>query len=356
MDTVILIPAYKPDEGLIPLTGELARSFDVVVVDDGSGEEYGRIFKRLENVCRVIRYEKNKGKGGALKTGFAYIRSNMPDCKYIVTADADGQHKIPDIKKVADRLRSEEKGFVIGSRLFKNKVPLRSRFGNTLTKLVFRVLTGIKLSDTQTGLRAFHASECGWLESINGERYEYEMNMLMSAAEDKLPIHEEIIETVYENNNASSHFKAVKDSIRIYKTIYLASSPLKYATSSLLCFALDFVLMLIFSALPGISSMSKELNAAIATFAAWLISSFTNFNINRSFVFKKKDEYLKSMIGYYSLAGVVYLIKLGLIELIINRLGFKLWITKMIVETAMFVFTYFVQHNLIFKKKNRKSD
>ena len=61
------------------------------------------------------------------------------------------------------------------------------------------------------------------------------------------------------------------------------------------------------------------------------------------------------MIGYYSLAGVVYLIKLGLIELVINRLGFKLWITKIIVETAMFVFTYFVQHNFVFKKKKKKS-
>ena len=356
METTVLIPAYKPDEKLIPFVDELLSSFDVVVVDDGSGNEFDRIFKKLENVCVVIRYDKNKGKGGALKTGFEYIRTNMPDCRYIVTADADGQHKIPDIIKVSERVKREEEGFVIGARHFENEVPARSRAGNTITRTVFHVLTGVKLTDTQTGLRGFRASDCEWLEGIKGERYEYEMNMLMKAAEEKIPIYEETIETIYENNNASSHFNTVKDSFRIYKTIYLASTRLKYLTSSMLCFALDFILTILISMMPPVSSLDKNTNALTATLIAWIISSFTNFNINRSFVFQKKDEYIKSMIGYYSLAGIVYLVKLGLIELIITITPMKLWLTKIIVETAMFIFTYFIQHNFIFKKKKPETN
>ena len=347
METVILIPANKPDESLVPYVSELITSYDVVVSDDGSGSGYDRIFKRLENICRVIRSEKSKGRGAALKAGFAYIRSSMPDCKYIITADSDIQYKISDINKVGERLKRESSGIVTGARRFENKMPGRLR----LQKTAFRLLTGVKLTDTEPSLCGFRTADCEWLGGVGVGSRGYETGALMTAAGDKIPIHEEYIDTVYEREKSG----AFVHSIAVYKAIFFSSTALKYAISSMVCFVLDFVLMLIISKMPSVASMSDKLNAAIATFSAWIISSFTNFNINRSFVFKKKDEYLKSMIGYYSLAGVVYLIKLGLIELVIKFLGLKLWITKIIVETVMFVFTYFVQHNVIFKKKKTKT-
>ena len=355
MDTTILIPAYKPTEELVGFVRELLTNpFDVVVVDDGGGEQFDAVFGALQEMCAVIRYPVNKGKGGALKTGFRYIRENMPGCRYVVTADADGQHKIPDIIKVRDRLKEIPDGFVIGARYFENEVPFRSKFGNKITRTVFRTLTGVKLSDTQTGLRGFFASDLEWLESIKGERYEYEMNMLMKAADQKMKIHEVSIATIYENDNASSHFNTFKDSWRIYKTIYLASSPLKYATSSVIAFIIDFTLMVLVSNLPGISSLDPKLNAAIATVSAWVISSFINFTMNRLFVFEKKDEFWKSFAGYYTLAVAVYLSKLFVIETVILWLGLPLTITKLIAEVLLFIVTYFVQHNIIFKKKSKK--
>ena len=109
---------------------------------------------------------------------------------------------------------------MIGSRAFVGEVPLRSRFGNTVTRGVYHLVSGVKVQDTQTGLRGFDRSLLEWLLSIPGERYEYEMNVLMSAARDKIQIGEVPIETVYEGKNESSHFRPIHDSVKIYKEIF----------------------------------------------------------------------------------------------------------------------------------------
>lgn len=217
--TVILIPAYQPTDALVSLTQTLAsRGFVIVCVDDGSGADFDEIFARTAEYAEVLRYPDNRGKGGALKHGMRHIMSDAQysSFKYIVTADADGQHKPDDIAKVAREVEAVG-GLVLGVRFFTGKVPLRSRFGNSVTRLVFALLSGKKISDTQTGLRGFEISE--FYADIAGERYEYEMNVLLTAAEEGVPIYEIPIETVYENNNEGSHFRPIRDSVRIYKTI-----------------------------------------------------------------------------------------------------------------------------------------
>lgn len=220
MDTIVLIPAYQPDERLIATLRSLSeKGFGLLVVDDGSGSEYDCIFIDAGRYARVVRYSKNRGKGGALKQGIRCLRKCFPDCRRLITADADGQHAPSDIEKLADKLKEGKSRFVIGSRAFVGEVPLRSRFGNSLTRHVYALVSGVRVQDTQTGLRGFDASLFDWLLSIDGERYEYEMNVLMSAARDKIAIDELPIETIYENDNSSSHFDPVKDSIKIYKEI-----------------------------------------------------------------------------------------------------------------------------------------
>lgn len=219
-DTVVLIPAYKPDGKLIETLTKLAeRQFLLMVVDDGSGSDYDSIFIEAAKYARVIRYAVNRGKGGALKQGFRCIRKCFASASYVITADADGQHKPEDIAKISDYLH-ENGGFVIGSRAFVGEVPLRSRFGNTVTRGVYHLVSGVKVQDTQTGLRGFERSLLNWLLTIPGDRYEYEMNMLMSAARDHIAIGEVPIETVYEGKNESSHFRPLHDSVKIYKEIF----------------------------------------------------------------------------------------------------------------------------------------
>lgn len=373
MKKAVLIPAYKPEVTFENFIKELANTdFEIVVVDDGSGSEFDEAFYSVSEYCRLVRYPENHGKGYALKTGYKYIRENMPDCECIVTADADGQHKIPDIFKVAERLEREESGFVIGAREFENDVPARSKFGNKLTRAVFRVLTGVKLTDTQTGLRAFRMSDLEWMEGIKGDRYEYEMNVLMEAAESKIKIHEESILTVYENNNSSSHFRAVRDGLRIYKTIYLASTRLKYLTSSVIAFWLNYALILLLSNSPAVNNVISGLvekmpeglaslfhnavNVAFATFIAWLISSFLNFILNRSFVFRKKDAFWASLLGYYSLAIISYFIKMLAEQACVAIFGNHLAIIVPIVEAVFFILNYFIQHRFIFAKTKKKKN
>ena len=94
----------------------------------------------------------------------------------------------------------------------------------------------MKVHDTQTGLRAFRTELIPVLRDIPGERYEYEMNVLLRFARDKIRILEHEIETIYIDNNAQSHFDTVKDSVRIYKEIF------KFSAFSFVGFLVDYSL------------------------------------------------------------------------------------------------------------------
>ena len=185
----ILIPAYKPDDKLVALTDQLLTHDDLklVVVDDGSGEAFRPVFEALDKRVTLISYPDNKGKGGALKTGIRYIMDHMPECERLVTADADGQHRYADIRRVLDKSEEMPGALVLGSRAFDGDVPLRSRFGNAMTRQVFAIASGVKVRDTQTGQRGFDRDGMRLFVDVPGDRYEYEINMLLTAARAEMP-------------------------------------------------------------------------------------------------------------------------------------------------------------------------
>lgn len=225
MDTIILIPAYKPDETLIRLARELrGKEFHILIVDDGSGSDYASVFHAAEDYAEVIGYEKNRGKGFALKYGIDYIRNAHADYRYFVTADADGQHAVKDILRVSEKIH-DVGGIVLGSRAFTGKIPLRSRVGNDMSRFSYAIASSLYLQDNQTGLRAFEVSYCEWLCSISGKRYDYEINVLMVAAKRNIPIHEVAIQTIYADGNKSSHFRPIPDTLRLHTKILIASIP-----------------------------------------------------------------------------------------------------------------------------------
>jgi dolichol-phosphate mannosyltransferase len=211
--TAILIPAYNPDEKLVGLVDSLREKFsNIIVVDDGSKESAQTIFNALSSKVRVLlKHENNCGKGRALKTGIAWIKENLPDVSGIVTADADGQHKPSDIEHIAQVLFQSTDSLVLGVRTFAKGVPFRSIFGNLWSRFFFRLLAGFFVSDTQTGLRGIPKSMFSKMLEIKGNRYEYELRMLAYArCLGKNPI-EVPIETIYLDNNASSHFRVLRD-------------------------------------------------------------------------------------------------------------------------------------------------
>ena len=310
MKTLIVIPALNPPEELIDYVGRLRSSGleDILIVDDGSSEKYKHIFVELKEKygCQLLTHAKNLGKGRALKNAFNYFLT-MPDAEEyngLVTADSDGQHRVEDVVKMVGEIEKHPESLVLGCRDFDSKnVPPKSKFGNKLTKVVFRILYGRSITDTQTGLRGFPKKILKGMIDIPGERFEYETKMLIHTFEENISIAETTIETIYYENNAETHFNPIKDSLKIYKVIF--GSFFKYLLSSLSSFIVDiglFQVMLWTILLIGINR--GTLPIIVSTVLARIFSSYFNFTMNKNFVFNGEKSIRKTIMKYYSLAAI----------------------------------------------------
>lgn len=332
MKYIALIPAYKPDEKLLDLIDELSgNGFETVVVDDGSGLEYTGIFDRID--CTVLRHPVNYGKGHALRTGIGFIKDMYSSEHVIVTLDADGQHKVQDALRVAAAAERAANALILGSRGFSGKVPLRSRFGNACTRKVFDLASGVRVRDTQTGLRAFSVQLADRMLAVSGERYEYEMNVLMSMAKQNIPIVEITIETIYLDGNKSSHFSPLRDSARIYGTI------LKFCGSSLLSFGADFSLFALFSLFIPIQA---------ANIGARSISAGLNYTLNHKAVFSSDKPMVQTASQYFLLAVFILAANTAMLTLLTSYFGMGTLAAKILTEIVMFSISFGVQRIFIF--------
>lgn len=352
-DFAVLIPSYEPDERLPEVVRQLNESgMPVIVVDDGSGGAYDRFFDECREYAEVIRYDVNKGKGGALKTGLAYIKDNLKDCFGVVTADSDGQHTPEDIKKVclalAENTDAKDRRMVLGSRAFDGEVPLRSKCGNTITRIVFAAASGKLVYDTQTGLRCFTRALIDEMLNVKGERFDYEMNVLLSCIQADAKVDEVRITTVYESaTNHASHFRTVADAALVYSKIF------RYCASSLICAGLDFVMVLVFNVLAG-NFFGTELALAVSVVAARTVSSCINFILNRRVVFRSKGNVASDAGRYFLLVICVLAANYLLMWLFNIVLNINLPVSKLITEVILFIANYFIQKKLVFKKKESK--
>lgn len=334
MKNIALIPSYEPDERLISIIKELYdNDFDIVIVNDGSNKSYDKIFNKCKKMATYITYDKNHGKGFALKTGFKYIEKNYKD-GIVITMDSDGQHTVKDAKNLCKLVSKKDNTILLGKRLRGKKTPLRSKLGNAITRVFYRLATGVDVYDTQTGLRAFKMDMIPFLLGVSGDRFEYEMNMLLDAPKKKIKLEEEVIETIYEDNNSGSHFNAFKDSYLIYKEI------LKFISSSFTSFIVDYLLYTAFTILTG--------KLIVSNVCARVISSTFNYYINKSMVFNDKKEIRKSIFKYYLLALIILVLNTSLLYLIVNVIGVNKYLAKVIIEILLFILSYRVQKNHIF--------
>ncbi|MBR6322776.1 MAG: glycosyltransferase family 2 protein [Lachnospiraceae bacterium] len=223
MQRVAVIPAYEPNERLLALAEEASENgFFLLIVDDGSGEAYADIFSQVKNCGKLISYSKNRGKGHALKRALSWLEENKMGRYTVITLDSDGQHTVKDALRLCEKAEEAPDALYLGSRVLPKDAPLRSRFGNDVNRFLFRTISGRPVYDVQTGMRAFSSSLIKMMMDVPGERYEYEMNVLLELVRRDVPILEMEIETIYIDNNASSHFQPVRDSFRIYGQILKA--------------------------------------------------------------------------------------------------------------------------------------
>lgn len=352
---VILIPSLEPDDRLPVYISKLHESgFEhFVIVDDGSSEKYQPIFLTIAGMpgCTVLHHEVNRGKGAALKTGYAWIEKNLPEITGVITADADGQHTVPDCVKLAEALQKGERALYLGSRDFSlPHVPPKSRFGNRTTTFVFWLLYGQWLIDTQTGLRAFRREELGFMQKITGDRFEYEMNVLIACAREKIPMPPITIETVYENDNAGTHFHPVRDSIRIYKV--LLGQYLRFVGVSIASFLLDNGLTWLLADLLLLGLVPAEaLRISLSNALARVGSSIFNFSMNKQLIFKLKGNVKQSAVRYFALCVLI----LGLSvcgQLLLKLVGIDEHISKPVCDTLLSLLSYRLQHRWVFKEEN----
>lgn len=315
--------------------------FAIVVVDDGSGEQYAETFHQASESAVVLSYPENKGKGHALKVGLKYIQEHYYGDYVIVTMDADGQHAVSDALRICETAQNKPSTLVLGSRLLQKKVPLRSRFGNTMTRFIYGLTTGLHIHDTQTGLRAFSSQLLPTLLEIGGERYEYEMNVLLEFSRRKLSIEEVTISTIYFDNNSGSHFDAVKDSYRIYREI------LKFSASSLTAFLVDYGLYAILTAATGGMGAAS---LAISNITARIVSASVNYTINRRFVFKSEKNIKQTALQYFLFAAVILLGNTVLLNLLVHLLQINRYWAKLLTEVVFFSLSWSVQRLVIFRK------
>ncbi|MBE6616809.1 MAG: glycosyltransferase [Ruminococcaceae bacterium] len=348
----VVIPSYKPDEKLIStLNGVIDTGFtDIIVVDDGGGEKYAPIFEKVKAMpgCTVLHHPVNRGKGAALKTAFAYYLENRPESVGLVTADADGQHLPEDILGCA-RDMAEKESVILGVRDFSlPHVPPRSKAGNRFTSGFFKIFFGMNISDTQTGLRAIPRKYLKPIAEVEGDRYEYETHMLFLIGKAHIPMAEHTIDTVYIDDNSSSHFRVVRDSARIYKMVLL------FAFSSLVCTVIDIVLDLTLATIVSdILQVSNVFATALLAFAgARLISAVINYFLNRFAVFK--DGGRISFPRYVLLACSIFAVNIIPILIVFvfpipftNAIVMPL---RLIVSLMVFPVSFKLQHNFVFNK------
>ncbi|MCI8989760.1 MAG: glycosyltransferase [Lawsonibacter sp.] len=352
----VVVPSLNPDRRLrSTVEGLLSAGFtDVILVNDGSSPETLEHFQALAHLPEVtlLSHTVNRGKGAALKTAFSWLLEHRPFCAGVVTVDGDGQHHPEDAAACARQMLAEER-VILGCRDFSRpEVPPRSRMGNRITSAVFHIFCGMKISDTQTGLRAIPRRDLAVMAAVAGERYEYETNMLLVLKDRHIPYGEAPIRTIYLEENRGSHFHAVRDSWRIYRLIL--AHFFRYTLSSLASAAADTGLFGLLSFLLAGLLTGAALTAAAAA-GARVLSSLLNFSLNRWVVFRGGGPLGRSLIRYYMLALPMLLAQFLLTEGVFRaaRISDRQTLLRTAVYaavmTALFVGSYVIQHRWVFQ-------
>lgn len=341
---IALVPAYCPSPLLLNTVQALKAShyfYRIIVVDDGSGSEYDHIFSSLENFgCIIIRHMTNLGKGMALKSGLNYAGVHYKNAIGIITFDADGQHQVNNIISVGNALIAYKNRLILGSRLFDCKAPLRSKFGNYITRLVFSFITGIHIKDTQTGLRGIPMDLVPDLLRITNTGYDFELDMLLLCTNNNILLHEVTIDTIYIENNESSHFNPFLDSMKIYMVF------MRFSISSLLTAFIDYCIFCL--------CINYNMGILSSIFCGRILAGIFNFSTNKYFVFKSKRKLLTSATMYTLLVVLSGFISWVIIDKIMSNININIYLSKILAEIILYFINFIIQRDIIFNYRKGK--
>ena len=210
----VIVPTYNNAATLANVIRDVATyTDDIIIVNDGSTDSTKNIIQSFSFV-KMLSYEKNVGKGWALRKGFDYAVNH--GYEFAITIDSDGQHYAKDLVKFLDALEEEKNAIIIGERDLKQlNVPGKSSFGNKFSNFWFKVETGITIEDTQSGFRLYPLLP---LKNIRfrTRKYEFEIEVLVRAAWKGVNIKSVPVSVYYPPaSERISHFRPMKDTVRI---------------------------------------------------------------------------------------------------------------------------------------------
>jgi len=219
----ILIPSYNECTRISSVINKcLDYNLDIVIINDGSTDATIETLKEFDsqenNKVTVITHSVNKGKGEALKTGFAHAVSN--NYYGVITIDADGQH---DTKEISDFLAEVDRidpDLIVGSRFNNTKgMPFLRRFVNYFTSWIISGIAGQKIEDVQSGYRYI---KTGVLKNIKLEtkNFDTESEILLKAGWFDYKIANIPIKTIYFLDDFKSHVNPIKDTIKFFKLVF----------------------------------------------------------------------------------------------------------------------------------------
>lgn len=207
-----VIPTYNNARTVADIVRRtLAVCPKVIVVNDGSSDDTIQVLKPYSNEITLISYSRNRGKGHALRLGLEAARTAGFD--YAATIDSDGQHKPEEIPQLVAAAVGENT-LVVGSRnLQADGMPAGNTFANRFSNFWFRLQTGIRLPDTQTGFRLYPLHHLPCLRLLTA-RYESELELLVFSAWRGVRLVPVGISVSYPDDRVS-HFRPFWDFLRI---------------------------------------------------------------------------------------------------------------------------------------------
>ena len=351
INSLVIIPALNPMQNLVDLVRELLEHGvpQVIIVNDGSDDSFNSIFHSVEQLkhCTVLTHKENRGKGRALKTAFSYVIKHFSHLDGVVTADADGQHTVEDICRICERLSLKENDLILGVRNFKeDNVPKRSYLGNRVTSRIFQFLYGYNLQDTQTGLRGIPVRELAWMVELSGERYDFEINMLIKARHRNIGFSTISIKTVYYDNNSGSHFSTAKDASRIF--LRLISGLIQYSGATIVSGFLDILGFYMLNSVV-FAAFSAPIRIFVSTVIARVISSLCNYLMNRNLIFAHNGKLASSVLRYYILCIFLMLTSYSLVYTVSLFWRVNESVIKIFIDIALGFFSYQVQLRWVFR-------
>lgn len=214
LQVCVIIPTYNNENSLATVIADVAEYTDhIIIVNDGSTDNTRSIIESFSFV-QSISYDKNLGKGWAIRQAFAYAMEK--GYQYAITIDSDGQHFAKDLEVFIDKLLTGKNAIIIGARnMDQASVPGGSNFGNRVSNFWFRVETGIDLPDTQSGYRLYPLNPIKKMYFFT-RKYEFEIEVLVRAAWKGVKILSVPVTVYYASKEERvSHFRPYKDFFRI---------------------------------------------------------------------------------------------------------------------------------------------